>query len=112
MVSENTWSGHNPYYMFGVHTNIACVCQIPAIALIVTGYGAHIEEIERIRERLSGSWPVKLCPLRSLQRQSVRDKLKRSSERNLWRLRADAQASHVADAAQVAQRCRHRANEL
>ena len=65
--------GYDPYHMYvvchGCRIITAPLDFDPGYAAyaIVTGDGAaHIEEIERILERLLGSWPVNLCPLRSL----------------------------------------------
>ena len=68
---------------------------------------AHIDESRRSRVIVSGNWPVKFCPLRSLHECALAVGCTGSNSA----AREDAHAHYPADAPQVAQ-CRwHRADE-
>ena len=69
--------------------------------------GAHIDERMRSRVMASGNRPVKFCPLRSLQKCPLTGAAREAKVRQ----RADAHARYPADARQVAQCSRHRADE-
>ena len=61
---------------------------------------AYIDESMRIREMLSGIWPVKFWPLRSLPQSTVAARSGRMHREGVGR--ADEHARDVADAPKVA----------
>jgi hypothetical protein len=68
---------------------------------------AHIDESRRSRVTASGNWPVKFCPLKSLQESALAAGCTDSKRA----ARAGAHARYPADAPQVANCRRHRADE-